>query len=527
MRSGLRVVACGALALSVGCSTSPQVQPGDTASADSVPSAVTAAVASATTGTQAGADDAPQADETPLADASMSASVPVRIARLRSGDAGGPFGQPDLWIGAGPPTVGLQRSLGVGDIPGPLMDIPYGGVSLFRVYDMCGYSQHGIRQDGDFDSVVYRFGADQAQRMWKNCLDHRFLAIARSPWIEERNSYFRWRNQAETWMADRRARHAISDERFWRDRTGLPKTFYWTGFGVDDSDSFGRSEPFGIVHAPRFAAVDELRVEPGSVLVRDGVLRGLVRNWSWRYWAYGVTVTAGGRSFEWPLSVQPGEVAPFEIHDWDGLTDPQQIQISVTADLSWHADPSRAFQSYTGGIDLGWSGTLRVMETDMRQRYPAVTADISSSSRTGLSASWGGLVHKVPQARPSWTEGVAGLVVEDLRGYGVVTDGHGRIVDVGPATIYGFGWDEESEKSGFVRANRWPYWDPAEDALGMSLRLDIHAQLPHDGRNWGDSDGDLSAEVYYLDREEGVQWGTLHGAIILWVGAAHPSRPVS
>ena len=119
MRSGLRVVACGALALSVGCSTSPHTQPGDTASADSTPTSVTAVAAPVTSGTQAEPEDALRAASVPPADLAATTDVQVREKRLRSGDAGGPFGQTDLWIGAGPPTSGLQRDLGPGDTPGP------------------------------------------------------------------------------------------------------------------------------------------------------------------------------------------------------------------------------------------------------------------------------------------------------------------------------------------------------------------------------------------------------------------------
>lgn len=78
---------------------------------------------------------------------------------------------------------------------------------------------------------------------------------------------------------------------------------------------------FGIVYSSAAALVDDVRVLTDTVLVRDGVLRGLVRNWSRTLWAYGVAVTADGRSWHWPLSVQPGEVAPFEIDGWDGPAD--------------------------------------------------------------------------------------------------------------------------------------------------------------------------------------------------------------
>ena len=90
--------------------------------------------------------------------------------------------------------------------------------------------------------------------------------------------------------------------------------------------------------------VDEVRLLAGTVAVgADGALRGLVRNWSRTLWAYGTVVSAGGREWAWPLSIQPGEFAPFEIEDWDGPTDPGLIDFSVAAEMSNEADLSRAW----------------------------------------------------------------------------------------------------------------------------------------------------------------------------------------
>ena len=89
--------------------------------------------------------------------------------------------------------------------------------------------------------------------------------------------------------------------------------------------------------------VGEVRLLRDSVTVEDGVLRGFIRNWSRELWAYDVTVTAEGRSFQWPLSVQPGELAPFEIEDWAGAADPARIDIAVAAEMALAADLSRSF----------------------------------------------------------------------------------------------------------------------------------------------------------------------------------------
>lgn len=93
--------------------------------------------------------------------------------------------------------------------------------------------------------------------------------------------------------------------------------------------------------------VDEVRVLPGTVaLGGDGVLRGMVRNWSRTLWAYGAVVSADGREWVWPLSIQPGETAPFEFGGWDGPADAALIDFAVNAEMSNDADLSRAWFFY-------------------------------------------------------------------------------------------------------------------------------------------------------------------------------------
>ena len=132
-------------------------------------------------------------------------------------------------------------------------------------------------------------------------------------------------------------------ERAERERTGLPRNV--DGFGFVSSLGLGQGEPFGVVFAPFDAPVDEVRVLSGTVAVSGGVLRGLVRNWSRHLVGVrGHCDSRGACAFEWPLSVQPGEVAPFEIGGWDGPTDAGLIDIDVTAELSWHVGPVAGVQ---------------------------------------------------------------------------------------------------------------------------------------------------------------------------------------
>lgn len=505
MRRAARFVGWVLAGAAVACSAEPPLLPDDAAPPAFAPAATAADASSAAA---QGTDGWPRPGAA-AADPSMQSVPPPGEVRLRAADAAGPFGDSDLWIGAGPPVSGLQQSLGAGDVPGPLMDQPSGRAALFRVYDMCGLGEDLYRQGGDFASVVYRFGLSQALRLHKGCVETRYLAIGNSWLIGNEHRWFQWRHQAETWALDRRARHSSTSRRFWRESTGLPRSFYWTGYGVIDSDSFGRSEPLGIVFAPRSAPVDEVRAVPESVLVRDGVLRGLVRNWSWRYWAYDVTVTADDHQFAWPLSVQPGEVAPFEIHGWDGPADPEQIAFDIEADLSWHADPSRAYKSFGGSDLVAFPNHEEVFTEYVRASYPEVTADVPVGARRILTAGWDLLDYWSPPSRPSWDDDVGRLVAgRDLSGYGALVDSHGRVIDVGPAYVLLADYEQE----------------PGRPQDILSLGFGIYAQLAYEDHEWGEPGGELSSQVSYIGHEQGVQGGILHGGYVLWLGAADPAK---
>lgn len=104
---------------------------------------------------------------------------------------------------------------------------------------------------------------------------------------------------------------------------------------------------------------DEVVVLEETVTVRDGVVRGLVHNLSRTLYARDLTVTAQAPDFEegdggadgvwrWPLTVQPGERAPFEIAGWEGSTEAEMIDLSVTASFSPEMDIGRSINLHQG-----------------------------------------------------------------------------------------------------------------------------------------------------------------------------------
>ena len=285
-----------------------------------------------------------------------------------------------------------------------------------------------------------------------------------------------------------------------------------------------------MLFAPWDAPVDEVRVVPESVLARDGVLRGLVRNWSRRLWAYGVTVTAGGREFVWPLSVQPGEVAPFEITGWDGPADPARIEFRVDADMSWHADPTRAWGTRYGvaawELRVG-ELTRRSLPEGVRGRYASVTGDIAADA-VSVGSVEQEMPFDPPGSHPSLGDFYEHVMVEDLRGYGAVFDSEGRVIDVGPAPAVAIG-DRSEEVASLPHPLAMRRSEP-HLVSGVGVQFDVHTRLAADGDEFGEpADGYstyvlLDGEFIEIGERKFPRHGIFYGGFIVWVGGAHPEQ---
>ena len=509
LRGRRRAAAVWLVALAAACSTASQ-----TLSTELVPPGTTrlAALDNGTTVTVLRPVD------TGVRQVVLEAELPLKPAvPSRTVDASGPVGQADLWLDAEAPPVGLQYRLELGDRPGPLWTALFArtdgspiSATLYRVLDQC------VRPDlleawkaaGGLGVLLPDFGYSawtrkQAEDDLANCTWKRFRAEAEGLEYDE-GRYFGTRVEAVEWVVQlcRDAMRSVT----------LPSDA--TGMGFVDS---GR---LGIEFAPWLDPMDEVSVLSKTVAVRDGVLRGLVRNWSRYLWAYEVTVTTGGREFVWPLSIQPGEVAPFEIHGWDGPAEPEQVEIVIVADMSWHADPSRAFgdlaSSYVHGGPFAGFG----MGADLRARFPAVTADITAGAESVGRVMLRPL-RVAPNSHPSLAGGIDTLPVADLRMYGAVFDGDGRLVDVSPVSLRGRLWGVVPTEDRLVDVAMLPLPEGMESRLfaDMDVFVDL-TQLEFDyeqrsplgirGDKYDAATGEFRSRVEF------------NGGFIFWIGAAHP-----
>lgn len=213
---------------------------------------------------------------------------------------------------------------------------------------------------------------------------------------------------------------------------------------------------------------DEVRVMAETVTVADGTIRGLVQNLSENMWARDVTVAAGDKRWDWPLTVQPGEVAPFEIEGWTGTTDPAAIDLQVTATLSTTVDVSRALL-FQGGY--GFKGTW---DEYIASQFPDFAVPEPPDGEFYYTQA---VVRvKAPTSHPSLANQVMTQTINDLRAYvafmesgpprGVVTTD--RVLKVIQATTY----DEGDIVT--LHGSEYSHWrvqqiDPSDDAFRSLL----------------------------------------------------------
>ncbi len=189
--------------------------------------------------------------------------------------------------------------------------------------------------------------------------------------------------------------------------------------------------------------VDRVVLLEDSVLVLDGTIRGLVHNLSKTMFAREVTVTARPPSGDsdvqpatgrFPLTVQPGERAFFEIEGWTGSDDPALIELSVAAKLSDRVDITRAFSFGAGGSVT----TRAVPEEFFKDFVPGFVYEhekhkIDDDGRLMLEYLTVSLT--APTSHPSLKDQVLNQTIKDLRLYMALT-GAGKVYDVIEPPLY-------------------------------------------------------------------------------------------
>ena len=188
---------------------------------------------------------------------------------------------------------------------------------------------------------------------------------------------------------------------------------------------------------------DEVVVVEGSVLVRDGTIRGLVRSLSKTMFAREVTVTAHPAadtqsknnnarpvSGRFPLTVQPGERAPFEIEGWAGSENPALIDLAVAAKLSDRVDITRSFSFGTGG-----NVTTRTLDEKFFKNFVPDFVYQAEKHKIGDDGLLMIEYLTAPTSHPSLKDQILNQNIEDLRVY-MTLIGAGKVYDIVEPPLY-------------------------------------------------------------------------------------------
>ncbi|WP_419856040.1 hypothetical protein [Candidatus Poriferisodalis sp.] len=437
-------VMCAGLLLAQGCSGAAlhELPAADSAAPAIRPAATAAAAASATPTTVDGLLAAETTQPSVASDRPAAADATVRLS-LAEGD---PFWFTDMYVTFDSDRLADLEDMRVlpaeGEPLGPLRDGPsrVGQHArqpvLNRVFDMCDpddlLAEARLEGPRSMPTLLFRERIPRMiqQRGLMGCDDPDAQPGDYDPryalWSVYNISWYHTPEQAREAIA---SREAAAEERL---AHSLP----------DGELPLGIYSPFhsDVVLPVAEQAVEELRVEPGSVSVIDGVVRGLVRNWSRTMWAYSVSVSVSVGTWHWPLSIQPGEIAPFEIEGWTGEP-PEPAQFIVEAEFSPEIDVSRAwFVIASPGLRWHWPHGLRNsgFPAEMYESFPPEEQVLILH---GYARAHYSLPNKVAQrlSHPSLADVAHLVAIPDLRGYAALgsSDEPGAIVDVIRIPLYG------------------------------------------------------------------------------------------
>ncbi len=283
---------------------------------------------------------------------------------------------------------------------------------------------------------------------------------------------------------------------------------------------------------------DSVDVVMDTISAEDGFVRGLIHNLSNELFARDIVVDArtmdypeASEQWHWPLTLQPGERAPFEIFlgGWKGSIPISQLNIEVTSKFSQQVDISRSFliHGYNQGtvykddstaqfgahmqfteeyrhLDITVDGAFRFphQHISLRKyldRYSGVLCleqtqyeDLSDRCSVTFESSNGGQekppfhfveLHaevEIPDSHPSLGSQIASLAINKLQAYAAMLDDNGKVTDVKELIPFTSSYSHKAKKEMFWKINSIP----AQNLTSPnSLRLVF--SLPHsEERRW-------------------------------------------
>lgn len=256
---------------------------------------------------------------------------------------------------------------------------------------------------------------------------------------------------------------------------------------------------------------ESILVDPFTVSADNGFVRGLIHNVSDRLFARDVTVRVvrannvdTENSWAWPLTIQPGERAPFEIYigGWEGSAPNSEFEFNVSATLSERVDISRSFRITHFAV-----GSVYEKEADARLEessywwgdYEGYITDnyfkiYQHVSRDIFMATYGHLLCELrpkdtqaddahlrlrteencydfetpagfvdlyayidtPDSHPTLSAPIGYQAIDDLRAYVAIVDRNGVVSDVKKAVLFTTGYSSATRVQEYVAVDRIP-----------------------------------------------------------------------
>ena len=155
-----------------------------------------------------------------------------------------------------------------------------------------------------------------------------------------------------------------------------------------------------------------------------------MRNWSPIRFAHDVQVSIEGVAWRWPLSVQPGELAPFELTGLDLDAPSMAEDLKVEARLRDESDVSRAFDF---DCSPPW---FEGNASDLAGLVPDVVYDTLPQQGRHAMVYYCADIYRDIASRPDWEYDRQPITIDDLRAYVAFIDYSGQVIEIRQLTVF-------------------------------------------------------------------------------------------
>jgi hypothetical protein len=175
---------------------------------------------------------------------------------------------------------------------------------------------------------------------------------------------------------------------------------------------------------PQAGRSEEIVVLHDSLTLHDGWVRGLVQNLSQEHWAADLRVALDDGVWEYPLTLQPGEIAPFELA-WPGDALPGDEDFAIGQ--TFFVDPDLRRSIRAGGAPGYFKGPA--------ESYGRLFTVDEPDLRRGVAVFETAIMMELPSEPAGLEERLRGGRIENLVALVAFFDEDRRVIDVAEAHV--------------------------------------------------------------------------------------------